>query len=89
MERDDQIFIRIDPDQEPIEYLLAEQPRGMIRGQFATKEEIRQVVETGSSYEEEEYTKLYIYPEFHVMVTIWVQLDHTLRMVLKIEKSII
>ena len=88
MERDDQIFILIDPEKDPIEYLLVEQPMGMIKGEFVTKEEIRQVVETGSSYNDEEYIKLYMFPEFHVMITIWVQLDHTLQLILKVKKDI-
>ena len=55
MENEDQIFIKLDPDSPPVEFLISQQPLAMIRGGFIIKDAIREAIETGSSYEVDEY----------------------------------
>lgn len=88
MEKDDQIFLTINSNQEPVEYLLLPQPIRMIRAGHVNKEDIRDVVKTGFTVDELLFAKAILIEEDDIVVIIRVQLDHILKVVEQIVKRI-
>lgn len=89
MEKDEQIFIKLESDQEPVEFLLTKQPLNMIRGGFVTKNDIRNTIEMGSSYVENEYIYGFELSELALFVTVTVRIDNFLRIIDNVEKHIL
>ena len=89
MDHDSQIFIRINPVEDPIEFLLTTQPMEMIKGGFVTKDDIRNTVETGQSYSKDEYMKAFPVENVSVVINISVDIDPILRTIEKVEKHIL
>lgn len=89
MDRDDQIFIQLNPNEEPVEFLLSKQPLNMIRGEFVTKNDIRNAIEIGASYIENEYIYGYEIGELELFVTVTVRIDNFLRIIDNVEKHIL
>jgi len=89
MEQDDQIFININPDKEPVEFLLTTQPLAMIRGGFTTKKDIKQAVEAGSSYVVDEYIHGVELTDLGLFVTLDVRIDSFLKIIDNVEKHIL
>lgn len=83
-ENDDQLFIKLDPDQDPIEFLVAEQPLELIRANIVTKDEIRKTVENGF-YAEGAYSKTFTMQGFSVAMNVFVIIDDFLRIVINVE----
>ena len=85
-ERDDQLYIRANPSEEPLEFLLAEQPLEMIRANIITKDEIRATVETGRQDTPNLYAKLFSMQGYSIAMNVFVQIDGFLRIVENVEK---
>ena len=80
MDHDSQIFIRIYPDKDPIEFLLTKQPLEMIKGGFVTKEDIRNTVEAGKTYDAPDlFSIAVIVEDLEIVVTFEVWVDIVLR----------
>ena len=88
MDTDSQIFFQLEPNKEPVEYLLDRQALNMIKGNHVTKDEIKDVVETGSTYIVDEYGKAYRDLSLSLVITITVRIDPVLRIVDNVEKHI-
>jgi len=89
MEKDDQIFIKIDSNKDAVEFLLTEQPLAMIQGQFITKDDIRQAVEHGTSYVLDEYIYGTELTDLGLFVTLTVKIDSFLKIIDNVEKHIL
>lgn len=85
-ERNDQLFVKIDPDKDAVEFLLSDQPLEMIRANVVTKQEIRETIETGIQNEQELYAKTFILDGFSIIMNVFVYIDEYLRIVSKVEK---
>ena len=85
-ERNDQLYIRVNPSEQPLEFLLAEQPLEMIRANIITKDEIRATVETGMQNENEIYAKTFVMDGFSIVMNGFVRVDEYLKIVEKVEK---
>jgi hypothetical protein len=85
-EKDDQIFIRLKSDEEPIEFLIADQPLEMIRANVTTKEEIRETVEIGRQDTPNLYAKSFSMQGYSVAMTVFVKVDGFLRIIENVEK---
>lgn|GEM_PF-2517839 len=85
-EKSDQLFIRLDPKKDPIEFLLDRQPLEMIRASILTKEEIRQTIETGFLDVPSTYSKAFKMPNYDIVMNVFVRIDDYLRVIEKIEK---
>lgn len=84
-EKDDQIFIKLDSNEEPVEFLIAKQPLEFIRAEILTKDEIRETVETGF-YSEGVYSKSFGMQEFSIAMNVFITIDDFLRIVTNVEK---
>lgn len=89
MSDDSQIFIREADHEEPIEYLLTKQPMEMIQSNFVTKEQIREVIELGKSYQIKDVFSLVFWVEStSLVIVVEVHIDRILRTIEKVEKSV-
>ncbi len=84
-ENNEQIFIKIDPDKEAVEFLLAAQAIEMIRAKIVTKDEIRATVESGRQ-DNTNYSKTFVMPNYNVAMTVFVRVDGFLRIIENVEK---
>lgn len=88
MERDDQIFIRIEPDEDPVEFLLTEQPLRMIKYGYATKDDIRVTVESKRTYADDMFTNSILLTNQGIIIVFQVRIDPVLKTVSLVEKNI-
>lgn len=89
MDHDSQIFIRIDPGEDPIEFLLITQPMEMIKGGFVTKDDIRNTVEIGKTYDLPNlYSIASTVEGLEIVVTFEVRIDTILQTIENIEVHI-
>lgn len=86
-EKDDQLFIKLKPDEEPIEFLLGQQPLEMIRAGVATKQEIRETVEIGGQDVVNTYSKAFTMQGYNLIMNVYVQIDGFLRIIENVEKT--
>lgn len=85
MEQDDQIFIQLDADSEPIEFLIVDDIIDYVRAGIVTKDEIRQTVEDGT-LEGATYSRTFPVEGYRILYNIHVRIDKYLRTVEEIEK---
>lgn len=91
MEQSNQIFIQIDPDNKPVEFLLLEQPLDMIKAGVVTKKQIRETIEKGFKHPNEAnevFTRVNQYEDHPLLLYITVEADLMLRYIKKIEQRI-
>lgn len=88
VDRDDQIFIQIDPNREPVEFLLVDQPLRMIKYGYVTKDDIRRTVESNRSYVDYEYIDVVYLFDKRLTMTYIVNIDIILKIVLNVEMHI-
>lgn len=86
-EKDDQIFIQLQSDQEPTEFLLDKQCLEMIRSGIVSKVEIRDTVETGRQDVIDTYSKAFIMSGYDIIMNVYVRIDEFLRVVEYVEKT--
>ena len=86
-EKDDQIFIKMDPDQDAVEFLLSDKVLEFLRAKIVTKDEIRVTVETGLFNDSEMYSKTFIMDGFSILMNVFVYVDEYLRIINKVEKT--
>lgn len=89
MEQNDQIFIKIDSNKKPVEFLLTKQPLAMIRGGFTTKDGIREAVEMGRVYTPDEYMHGIQLIDLGLFITLSVRIDRFLKIIDNVEKHIL
>ena len=87
-EKDDQIFIQLEPNTDPVEFLLTKQPLLMIQAKFVNKSETRETVESGLQPESETYYMTFERPKLGLAITLTVQIDAMLRSVENVEALI-
>ena len=87
-EKDDQIFIRLEPNTNPVEFLLTKQPLRMIQANYVNKAEVRKTVENGLPLESEKYYMTFERTELGLAITVSVQIDGILRIIENVEAFI-
>jgi len=85
-EKDDQLFIKLNPDKDPIEFLLEKQPLEMIRSGILTREEIRETVETGFLDVPSTYSKAFKMRNYNIVMNVFVRIDDYFRVIENVEK---
>lgn len=85
-ENDDQLFIKIEADKDPVEFFLASQVMEMLRATIVTKDEIRATVETGRQDEISVFAKTFTMLGYNIAMTVFVRIDGFLRVVEHVEK---
>ena len=87
-EKDDQIFIQLEANVDPVEFLLTKQPLKMIQAKFVNKEEVRKTVENRLQPEIEKYYMTFERTELGLAITVSVKIDDVLRIVENVEALI-
>lgn len=88
MNPSNQVFIQFDPNDEPIEFLLLEQPLEMIRANIVTDQQVRETIEKGFQHPNETFTRVDQYGEHRLLLYITIEIDVVLRYIKKIELRI-
>lgn len=89
MDHESQIFIQIYADKDPVEFLLTKQPLDMIKGGFVTKDDIRNTVEMGKTYDAPDiYSLAFIVEDLEIVVTLEVRIDPVLYTIENVEVNI-
>lgn len=84
---DDQIFIRLNPDEEPIRFLLTAQPLEMIRANVVTQDEIRITVETGHMDVDDLFSQSFPMSGFNITMNVYVRMNDVIRTIEYVEKT--
>lgn len=87
-EKDDQIFIKLDGNENPTEFLLTKQPLLMLRANFVTKDQLRETVEIGIQIESEKYIRIFELEHLDLAMAVEVRIDVILRIVENVEAII-
>lgn len=85
--KDDQLFIKLNSDGEPVEFLIETQPLELIRAGIVSKQEIRETVETGRQDIVETYSKAFEMQGYNVVMNVYVRIDEFLRIIENVEKT--
>lgn len=85
-ENDEQLFIKIDPDKDSVEFLLMEQPLEMIKAGIVSKFEIREAVEIGRQDVINIYSRAFPMQTYNIVMNVYVQIDKFLQTIESVEK---
>jgi len=88
MNPSNQIFIQLDSNNEPVEFLLLDQPLEMISANVVTKQQVRETIEKGFQHPNETFTRVDQYRTHRLLLYITIEIDIVLRYIKKIEQRI-